>query len=282
MLARFRALLGLMDLLETSSNARVYFRASGGLAYLARVSAARCTAFTERRDDPSSPVETPLVGLNRAHDGAKTVCLGDGGKIDGRQDANEIWLMLRTVAAALEGGERLAQHDVHMSGLLAEPCAQALRIKSDSGAGGDRSIKSFVPEGASVASAAVLVLRRAVDDPDVCMHVAKFAPLLTGLIALINATSTSCDPMDVEASAAILARVLLGRTANAAARTLRQMEEPPTSASAEASEIRMPMVVGFPGAVHVLARALLAWRKRQGCMQVHEISRESCARFIFR
>lgn len=76
--------------------------------------------------------------------------------------------MLSAVAAALEGGERLAQQEVMRSGVLGG-CAQALRITF----GHERREDISTAESISAAGAAALVLCRMVDDVDVRAHIAR-------------------------------------------------------------------------------------------------------------
>lgn len=74
------------------------------------------------------------------------------------------------------------------------------------------------------------------------------------MVGLIGAGSAT--PLDVEAAAAIVSTVLLGRTASAAAKTLK-----------DATAVRKAPADSGSAAM-VVAEALLAWKKGSGPMQV--------------
>ena len=93
-------------------------------------------------------------------------------------------LMLRALAAALLGGERLAQQDVLKSGLLDGPCGKALLMVSDQDA---KEGSAAIGRTVDVAGAAATVLSRVVTDPNICAHVSRYLSTHTsiGLIDLI-------------------------------------------------------------------------------------------------
>lgn len=201
-----QALFCLADFLETNTKARVYFRASGGLARLAGITAAAATSATADSqknlsiDNPTrnktvTPASTSIAapvrsstssgqaivtgrcstngfdstgdsstrhGPTEQHDAARVVVEGD----------RQLELMLRAVAAALEGGERLAQQEILKSGLLSGPCAQVLRKAREVDAQED---SPEVSGWMGAAGAAALVLYRVADDDDVRAHVARCA-----------------------------------------------------------------------------------------------------------
>lgn len=149
-------LLRLTALLETSYTARIYLRASGGLTRLAVAAVASATPQSPLADAntgkvanqtaTSAPPNEPVslaAGVNRslmAHnlsaddpsgqtvDGVKSMCQDGKGRVGGRR----FGMLLSAVAAALEGGERRAQQDVHRSGLL-DGCALALQAACSDG-----------------------------------------------------------------------------------------------------------------------------------------------------
>lgn len=77
------------------------------------------------------------------------------------------------------------------------------------------------------------------------------------MLGLIGAGSAT--PLDVEAAAAILSTVLLGRTASAAAKTLLQDA---TAVKAQVKARGSPTVI--------VAEALLAWNEGDSLMQVQQ------------
>lgn len=152
-------LIRLTALLETSSTARVYLRASGGLARL--TAAAVAAAAPSTNSPPKTPSTAKFQTVNHsANDSgphsavdepsrnAKHAAIptdqsfsigggNDGTNIESSDDQVEnsvggvgrnwrrFGFLLSAVAAALEGGERLAQQEVWRSGLL-ERCAWVL------------------------------------------------------------------------------------------------------------------------------------------------------------
>ena len=82
----------------------------------------------------------------------------------------------------------------------------------------------------------------------------RSGPLLSGVVGLIGADSAT--PLDVEAAAAVLCTILLGRTASSAAKTLQDK----TAVNTARAGIGSPAVV--------IASALLAWKEGTGLMRV--------------
>lgn len=153
-------LLRLTRLLESSSTARVYLRASGGLARLAAAAAvatAPTTDSTKVLSSDSTGVpkakgskyeilaeqkgSAPIIGVGSASDAesseATTGCVdgingsrsaGHGGV--GGAGCRRFGALLSAVAAAMCGGERLAQQEVWRSGLL-DRCGRALQAACD-------------------------------------------------------------------------------------------------------------------------------------------------------
>lgn len=189
-------LLRLTALLKEKPTARVYFRASGGLAQLAEATATVISSivgpcdFSDAKPSITSPAPSKTPGSPRARNianersssntscencsvGAHDISMTSHGAIAtdkrGWQRAD---LMLRAVAAALEGGERLAQQDVLKSGLLDGPCAWLLQNARHEHriVGGPIT----VAEGVRATGAAVLVLCRVVDDVTVRTHMARW------------------------------------------------------------------------------------------------------------
>lgn len=180
----------LTSLLEDSSTARVYTRASGGLARLAGATATAAAATrypsdssTDHPDKSETSIPAVLRPTSAAAIAANTgVHGGDGGgcgdKLNERNAAaiasvEESWLrfasMLRAVSAALRGGERLAQHEVLNSGLLDGPCSQALRTVVEDFEEGVVAAAAM----ATAAGAAALLLSRVIGDASVRIHVAR-------------------------------------------------------------------------------------------------------------
>lgn len=182
-------LVRLTSILEDSPTARVYFRASGGLARLAgatsaaarcwdgsvnRAASADCQGTNETR---AAPARSPAANCTAAAASTEECGVvsgdrdGDSGDSDSptaaarlEEDRATFASMLRAVAAALKGGERLAQIEVSKSGLLGAPCYQSMRAVFDGARGG---------AAAAAAAAAVLLLSRVVDDVSVRAHVAR-------------------------------------------------------------------------------------------------------------
>lgn len=178
--------------------------------------------------------------------------------------------MLVAIAAALEGGERLAQQDLLRSGLLTEPCVRALWMEMDAVTAGGQGETDSVTRNESIAGAATHVVRQAVDDLGVRVQVARCNTLLAGLIAVIGSASTStATALDAGAAASTLARVLLGRTASTASKTLREITAP-SQAMVGADNERAKMLTGLQCLTLVASKGLLAWKEGHGCMQVAE------------
>lgn len=185
------SLLRLTSLLDDNSTARVYLRASGGLARLAGATVTAATAAVahcpgdsganhpDKNETSTTAVFSPNSTADVAFNNGGGSAGDDGSCADGRNEkivtdfiAEEGWLwfslMLRAVSAALRGGERLAQQEVFKSGLLDGPCAQAMR-----------PVVENVQYGAATtamgtaAGAAALLLSRIIDDVSVRGHVAR-------------------------------------------------------------------------------------------------------------
>lgn len=89
--------------------------------------------------------------------------------VEGGKDPVRFASMLVAVSAGLKGGERLAQQEVFKSGLLGDPCADAMRRVVEEGAEGRVAATAVV----AAAGAAALLLSRAIDDVSVRAHVAR-------------------------------------------------------------------------------------------------------------
>lgn len=167
-------LLRLTAILETNPSIRVYFRASGGLARLAiATSSAAAAMSTDHRDTQTTtpPVSPPpsTMGVH-ASTGKSASAEAGHGMGRGVLAQRRFGLMLSAVAAALEGGERVAKLEVMKFGALGG-CAQALRVASEHEGGNGDGISTAESIGA--AGAAALVLCRVVDDVDVRAHIAR-------------------------------------------------------------------------------------------------------------
>lgn len=211
-------LLHLATVLEESCSARVYFRASGGLARLAGATTAASLATTTAVADhptghcadpptenvssktPTTPATaaTAAAELTTSHEPSEASGggisednplnkegTGDGvlyahehGEKSGLTTADAVnlttrlELMLRALAAALLGGERLAQQDVLKSGLLDGPCGKALLMVSDHE---DKEGSAVIGRTVDVAGAAATVLSRVVDDPHIRAHISRYS-----------------------------------------------------------------------------------------------------------
>lgn len=191
--AGWHSLSCLARILDANSTARVYFRASGGLARLAEATVA---SADRRKDlDAASPARnggiTSATTCPAARSGpsmsSKLSVSSDGGDMrhgDSQQqgigvvdmeDRRRFELMLEAVAAALKGGERVAQQDVLKAGLLDGPCARVLRDVLEGNYHNSAAAGGGAAGGKAVGAAgtAALILRRVVDDVDVCAQVAK-------------------------------------------------------------------------------------------------------------
>lgn len=196
-----RPLLLLRDTLERNPTVRVYFRASGGLARLAKATAAgavrAATGGCQNEYSNSRPSRNDIYSLagispvsleytvNAGHaptSGFDGFGVGDtsqdhpkkqGAFIAGSKSWCSFELMLRAIAAALVGGERVAQQDVLQSGLLDGPCSRALQMPFKVDA---REDVTRIAEGGGIAGAAALVLRRVVDNTTVRGHMARYVP----------------------------------------------------------------------------------------------------------
>ncbi|CAN0384762.1 unnamed protein product, partial [Ectocarpus sp. 8 AP-2014] len=268
-------LLRLASILEDNPTARVYFRASGGLARLTGATAAAATAAAgasrphqdvSRTITPAS-TSSPLVlpqarGAEGMSAGAVEDSSGDGdgdvpnGGIDGGKDPLRFASMLVAVSAAIKGGERLAQQEVFTSGLLGDPCADAMRRVLEEGAEGMVAAAGVV----AAAGAAALLLSRAIDDVSVRAYVARRIDLLAGLVDIVGAGSM--PPLDVEASADTLRAVFIGRTAPIASKTLSSED---SSVSPEAGLMEQKRMLSCPATA--VGRALLAWKEGSGPMK---------------
>ncbi|CAN0064567.1 unnamed protein product, partial [Ectocarpus sp. 4 AP-2014] len=274
-------LLRLTSILEDNPTARVYFRASGGLARLTRATATAAAAAaaaagasrpdqdvskTSTRASTSSSLVLPQargaegMSAGAIEDGG---CDGDGdvpsGGVDGDKDPVRFASMLVAVSAAIKGGERLAQQEVFKSGLLGDPCADAMRRVVEEGAEGMVASTGAV----AAAGAAALLLSRAIDDVSVRAYVARRIDLLAGLVDIVGAGSMS--PLDVEAAADTLCVVLIGRTAPIAAKTLSSEASSATSVSTEAGLMEQKRLLSCPATA--VGRALLAWKEGSGPMK---------------
>lgn len=92
----------------------------------------------------------------------------------------------------------------------------------------------------------------------------RSADLLSGLVGLVGAAG-SMPPLDVESAADTLRSVLIGRTAQTAAKTLSDVAAPAPAAStgtggAEQKRVRCPATA--------VGEALLAWKEGSGLMKV--------------
>lgn len=186
------SLLRLTSLLEDNSTARVYFRASGGLARLAgatvtaatAAAAAHCPSDSGADHPNKNEASTPAVlspnsaaaaavnnGGGRAGDDG---CCGDernentATNVITEEGCSWFSLMLCAVSAALRGGERLAQQEVFNSGLLDGPCAWAMRTVAEK-----VEDSAATTAMATAAGAAALLLSRVIDDVSVRVHVAR-------------------------------------------------------------------------------------------------------------
>ncbi|CAM9996297.1 unnamed protein product [Ectocarpus sp. 13 AM-2016] len=271
-------LLRLASILEDNPTARVYFRASGGLARLTGATATAAAAAagasrpdqdvgkTNTRASTSSPLAVPQargaegMSADAIEDGG---CDGDGdvpsGGVDGGSDWVRFASMLVAVSAAIKGGERLAQQEVFKSGLLGDPCADAMRRAVEEGAEGMVATTGVV----AAAGAAALLLSRAIDDVSVRAYVARRMDLLAGLVDIVGAGSM--PPLDVEAAADTLRAVLIGRTAPIAAKTLSSEPSSGTSVSTEAGLMEQKGMLSCPATA--VGRALLAWKEGSGPMK---------------
>ncbi|CAN0135886.1 unnamed protein product, partial [Scytosiphon promiscuus] len=282
------ALLRLSSILEGSSTARVYLRASGGLG---RLAAATVTAFAAiaanysdtddsgggslcETEEKASAAEIGPTSSAAAAGGAECASTdtlnnpraanssGAGcskskptGVIQECEgDRERFASMLGAVSVALKGEERLAQQDVFHSGLLGDPCARAMQARHE----GDQedSAKS------SAAGAAALLLSRVVEDVSIRTYVAKDEHLLSGLIGLIRAQST--PSRDVQAAASALRAVLIGCTATIAARTLSRTASTSSAMSTPTGQTE-GRIAGWP--TTAVGEALLAWRNGSGLMK---------------
>ncbi|CBN78096.1 conserved unknown protein [Ectocarpus siliculosus] len=181
-------LLRLASILEDNPTARVYFRASGGLARLSEATAAAAAAAagasrphqdvskTSTRASTSSPLVLPQArGAEGMSVGAVEDGGGDGdgdvpsGGADSGKDPVRFASMLVAVSAAIKGGERLTQLEVFKSGLLGDPCADAMRRVVEDGAEGMVATTGVV----AAAGAAALLMSRAIDDVSVRAYVAR-------------------------------------------------------------------------------------------------------------
>lgn len=263
-----QALRSLADLLQTSSTARVYLRASGGLLRLAKATAAECIGFVEYRDSVNSTAKLPRENYNQAQEEAESIHRDGCTKSSSQHDPEGVRLMLAAIAAALEGGERLAQQDLLRSGLLTEPCARVLWTDMDAAIAGTQGKTNYVRTNESIAGVATHVVRQAVEDLGVRVQVARCNPLLAGLVAVISSALTSpAATLDAEAAASTLARVLLGRTASNATKTLRKITAPSQTTFGADNE-REKLLTGSQYLTLVASKGLLAWKERRGCMQV--------------
>lgn len=209
-------LLHLATVLEESCSARVYFRASGGLARLAEATRAASLVTTVAVDVhraghcadpptenvsgkiPSTPATAAAATaeLTRSHkppeangggvseaaplnkEGTGDGALYEHGEksgltaADARNLTTRFELMLRALAAALLGGERLAQQDVLKSGLLDGPCGKALLMVSDEDY---EKGSAVIGRTVDVAGAAATVLSRVVDDPHIRAHISRYS-----------------------------------------------------------------------------------------------------------
>ncbi|CAM9363301.1 unnamed protein product [Ectocarpus fasciculatus] len=268
-------LLRLASILEDNPTARVYFRASGGLARLAAAAAATPAAASRPHQDDrktntsastSSPLGVPTAsGAQGMSAGAVETGGGDGngdvpsGHAEGSKHPVRFASMLVAVSAALKGGERLAQQEVFKSGLLGDPCADAMRSIVEEGAEGIVVATADV----SAAGAAALLLSRAIDDVSVRAYVARTTDLLAGLVGIVGAGSM--PPLDVEAAADTLRAVLIGRTAPIAAKTLIKGASSAPAVSTEAGLMERKRMSSCPATA--VGRALLAWKEDSGPMK---------------
>eukprot|EP00752_Nemacystus_decipiens_P002264 g2145.t1 len=290
-------LLRLTSILEDSPTARVYFRASGGLARLAGATATashcwddslRSAAGADRRQDKpearASASTSPCSAAGSTEDGRGAASRDDGDERDDRraaaaaaaaprlgEDRATFALMLRAVSAALKGGERLAQTEVSKSGLLGAPCARAMRatfngVRGDEAeAAGAMGMGMAAAAAAAAAGASALLLSRVVDDISVRGQVARSADLLSGLVGLIGAGSLL--PPDVESAAAALRAVLIGRTAPIAAKTLTDAAAATTKAAPGAAAAAAAERTGAGWPATIVGETLLLWKEGGGLMQ---------------
>ena len=219
---QYLPLLHLATVLEASCSARVYFRASGGLARLAGATRAASLVTTAGVAEhgsghcadplienvsiktPSTPATaaaaaelTTFPGSSEASGGGNSEVVRS--KKEGAGDVSlrertekrglgtgdvealtrRLELLLRALAAALLGGERLAQQDVLKSGLLDGPCAKALLMISDQDAKKDSAAIGWA---VNVAGAAATVLSRVVDDPHIRTFVSRYSIVWYGMV----------------------------------------------------------------------------------------------------
>lgn len=179
---RWHPLLDLASILEDDSTARVYFRASGGLARLAgaTATAGRCCWGDYSASSADCEVKSETRASTAAIKDVGRAFGGGGGARDARAATDQLEeeratfaSMLTAVSAALKGGERLAQHEVSKSGLLGAPCAQAMRAVLDGVWGDAAATGTAGTAAATTAGAAAMLLSRVVDDESVRAHVAR-------------------------------------------------------------------------------------------------------------